>query len=142
MSFNSNTLKIFIFIRNAPESSGEVESRSKHTVSNEGKWIGKRYSGMYIRTHCDSVRNTGSACVNFWSRNPYFKRIEMPRSTTLHSVARALRNTGTHKAVVFRMGSILQKVSPGFDVCLRRNTPSSPSLYVLGRIKSDVSVIV
>ncbi len=66
----------------------------------------------------------------------------MPRSTTLHSVARALRDAGTHKVAVFRKVSKLQKVSPEFDVCLRRNTPSSPSLYVLGHIKSDVSVIV
>ena len=80
--------------------------------------------------------------IRTWSRNPYFKRIETPRSTTLHSVARALRDSGTHKVAVFQKGSILQKVSPKLDKCSRGNTPSSPSLYVLGCIKSDVSDLV
>ena len=57
-------------------------------------------------------------------------------------MARAFQDAGTHKVAVFRKESILQKVSPEFSVCLRGIIPSSPSLYVLGRIESEASVIV
>ncbi len=66
----------------------------------------------------------------------------MPRSTTLNSVVRTQQDAGAHKAAVFRKESTLQKVSPGFDECLRSNAPSSPSLYVLGRNKPNVSRVV
>jgi hypothetical protein len=64
---------------------GERESERKGSgeVGGGNREGGRRERKKKRKTHCDSVRKTGIVfdSVKFLSRNPYLRRIEIPRST-------------------------------------------------------------